>query len=407
MQIKNMKSYKIIVFPFIFLVVGFVFGWYYRPTTEAIVAKDTMAEARGADLTQFWRVWDILNQKHYSSASTTADKKIWGAIKGLAESYGDDYTEFMPPEESKEFNDSIKGKLEGVGMEVGKRNNIITVIAPIKGSPADKAGVLSGDKIIEIDGKKIDGFTVDQAVKLIRGPKGTKVTLTLYREGATELIKKEIVRDVINIPTLDKKIESGSRKKDDVFVIKLHSFNEQSATLFRQAIIEYEKSGLNKLIIDLRDNPGGYLESSVDMASFFIPKGKTVVVEDFGDKKVAKSILSLGHKLLDVSKHNIVVLVNGGSASASEILAGALKEHNVAKLVGVKTFGKGTVQELFQLAKNTSLKVTIAKWLTPNGINISLQGIEPDYKVEMTIDDINKGVDPQMKKALEIVRKPR
>jgi carboxyl-terminal processing protease len=238
-------------------------------------------------------------------------------------------------------------------------------------------------------------MTLDEAVFLIRGERGTPVTLTISREGQKQPLEIKIVRDNIQIPILD------TEKKDNgIFVIKLYNFSENSPDAFRNALREMISSGSDKLILDLRGNPGGYLEASVDMASWFLPPGKIVSIEDFGNSD-QENYRSRGY---DIFKNlPFVILVDEGSASASEILAGALQDYKIATLVGTKTFGKGSVQELVPITGDTSLKLTIARWLTPNGRSISEKGLEPDVEVKMTEEDRNAGKDPQMQKAIEIL----
>jgi len=283
-------------------------------------------------------------------------------------------------------------------MEIGKRDGVLTVIAPLKGTPAEKAGIKPGDKIIKINGKSTADFNTDQAVKLIRGKSGTAVKITISREGVGKLMDINVVRGNINIPTIKTEI------KGDVFVISLYSFSATSPSLFRNALRKFIESKKNKLILDLRGNPGGYLEAAVDMASWFLPAGKVVVTEDYGPNKEKIVHRSKGYNIFN-NNLKLVILVNGGSASASEILAGALQEYGIATLVGTKTFGKGSVQELINVTKNTSLKVTVAKWLTPNGISISKNGLTPDIKVGITEAQFKKGLDPQLNKAIEILSK--
>ena len=350
----------------------------------------------------FWKVWNTINDKFVTATTTSADTqdRIYGAIKGLASSQNDPYTVFFPPEENTAFKDDIAGNFQGVGMEIGIKNSILTVVAPIKGSPADIAGVKTGDQIIKIDGTSTSELTVDKAVKLIRGEKGTTVKIVFLREGSSQPLEKSIIRDVIDIPTLETKTTT------DVFTIKLFSFTAQSPDLFRNALRQFLESGDHKLIIDLRGNPGGYLDAAWDIASWFLPAGKTVVTEDFGGKGENNIYKSKGYDVLNKffgDNYKVVVLVDNGSASAAEILAGALKENNVAKLVGLKTFGKGSVQELVPITDDTSLKITIARWLTPSGHNLSHDGLDPDYKVEISQKDIDAKVDPQFNKAVEIL----
>ncbi|MDO8575480.1 MAG: S41 family peptidase [bacterium] len=409
-----LRKYKVSILVILFVGISFATGWFLNSAISANAKdSDPASITHGADMTPFWKAWDELQTKHVSSASTTVQDRVWGAIKGLAKSYNDDYTEFFPPTESKQFEDDIRGNLEGVGMEVGMKDGVITVVAPIKDSPADRAGVLSGDRIIKVNDKKTEGLGVDQAVSLIRGPKGTEVTLTIFREGVVTPIEKKIIRDVINIPTIKTELKKGTEtnangQRDasrDVFLIQLYSFNAQSPNLFRKALREFIDSGTNKLILDLRGNPGGYLEASTDMASFFLPADKVIVSEDFGGKAPNKEYKSAGYNIFDTSKLKMMILINGGSASASEILAGALRDHGVSLLLGTKSFGKGSVQELVKITPETSLKVTIARWLTPKGRNISKEGIMPDIEVKVTPEDISAKKDPQMDKALELLRK--
>jgi carboxyl-terminal processing protease len=321
-------------------------------------------------------------------------EKVWGAIKGLVEAYGDPYTVFMPPTEAKMFEEDISGNFSGVGMEVGEKEGIITVITPLKNTPADKAGINAGDQVVKIDDTATNGMTVDEAVRLIRGEEGTKVKLTIIPKDGEEPKEVSLTRAVITIPALETEL-----REDKIFVIKLYSFSAVSSSLFRDALREFIGAKTNKLIIDLRGNPGGYLDASIDMASFFLPSGKVVVKEDFGGDKEEKAYRSKGYNIFN-DNLKMVILVNGGSASASEILAGALQEHGVAKLVGEKTFGKGSVQELVNITPDTYLKVTVARWLTPNGRSISKEGLVPDYPVARGSDE---NVDPQMQKAVELL----
>lgn len=353
-----------------------------------------------ADLTDFWKAWNALEERyvvtHASSTAPTTKEKIWGAIQGLAASYGDPYTVFMPPEEAKLFQDDIAGNFEGVGMEIGTdKDGILTVIAPLKGTPAEKAGIRAGDTIISIDGKSTEGLSSDEAVKKIRGPKGTVVTLMLLREGKTFEVK--VTRDRINVPT----IENSLDRKSGVYTIALYSFTENSAQLFDAALAEFRTSGSKKLIVDVRGDPGGYLDQAVAIASRFLPKGTMVVTEDYQGKgsNVEHRSSGKGGVPDDVK---VAVLIDQGSASASEILAGALKDNNRATLIGTRSFGKGSVQELITIGEG-SLKVTIARWLTPSGRSIMGNGVDPDISVERTAEDFTAGKDPQKDRAIQFL----
>ncbi len=404
-------------------VIGVSYFIGFNSGSQAVVNENILSSVSNinegkpeqVDFSAFWRAWNILNQK-YAGTSTADQEKVYGAIEGLTASLGDPYTVFFPPKEAKIFASEIAGNFEGVGMEVGVKDGKLVVVAPIKDAPAEKAGVRAGDYIVKIDDTDSILMATDEAVVLIRGKAGTKVRLTLAREGSKNPIEISITRAQIDLPTVKTTTKNevagaaGSTdsgvglRKDGIFVISLYSFSANSANLFRNALKDFIDSGSHKLVIDLRGNPGGYLEAAVDMASWFLPSGEVVVREEFGKDKAEHEYRSKGYDIF-TDKLRVIILVDGGSASASEILAGALSENGVAKLVGTKTFGKGSVQELVQLTSDTSLKVTIAKWLTPKGHSISKQGITPDYVVPVTEEDIKNKKDPQMDKAVELLSK--
>ncbi len=372
---------------------------YLKDASINVINKE-IGKPTATDFSAFWKAWNILEQKYVATGkkgTTTDQDKVYGAIKGLTEAYGDPYTTFFPPKESEEFQNEISGNFEGIGMEVGLKDDVITVIAPLKNTPAFKAGIKPGDRILKINDTVTAGLGVDEAVSMIRGKKGTEVTLTVLSADAKEPKEIKVIRDVINIPTID-----TENRKDGVFVIHLYNFSQNSATLFRRALVEFADSKSNKLVIDLRGNPGGYLEAAIDMASWFLSGDKVVVQEDSGGHDEDVVYNSKGYNVFNKNL-KMVILVDGGSASASEILAGALQEHAVAKLVGTKTFGKGSVQELVSLTPNTSLKITIARWLTPNGVSISEQGLKPDIEIPLTAENTANGNDPQMNKAIELL----
>lgn len=381
-------------------ILGIYIGYNRKPESERIfsVINKEIPEEVIADFEPFWKVWNILSEKSIQFKDVSDQDRIWGAIEGLASSLNDPYTIFLPPEDNKTFNEEIAGSFEGIGAEIDIRDDILTVVAPLKNTPSFKSGLKAGDKILKIDDVITNDMSIDEAISLIRGQKGTTVTLTILRAEEKDTRQISIVRDKIDVPALETKLI-----EDNIFVISFYSFSEKATILFRNAMIEFLSSGSTKLIIDLRGNPGGYLDSAIDIASLFIDEGKPVVGESFGDGKETKIYRSHGPKLFNKDL-SLVVLVDEGSASASEILAGALKEYGVGVLVGEKTFGKGSVQELIKITPETSLKVTVANWLTPNGISISLQGLEPDIKVPYTNKDFEEGIDPQMNKAVEILK---
>ncbi len=409
---------------FLIFYTGFFLGEKKGGKIDTLSAlKNTELNSAEIDFSLFWKAWKLLDEKYIDNATSTeeiaksAQNRLWGAISGMTNSLGDPFTIFLPPEENEYFAIEISGSFEGVGMEIGSKDGELTVIAPLKNTPAYKAGILPGDKIIKIDDQPTINVLPEQAVKMIRGPKGSAVILTIFREGKMEPFEISITRDTIQIPTIDTEIKQSPSQGDgtqddqnserstleDIFIIRLYNFSEPSAFLFQQKLREFAESKTDKLILDLRGNPGGYLGASIDMASWFLPLGKPIVIEHYGDKKPNFIHRSRGYNVFN-GKLKMVVLIDQGSASASEILAGALQENGIAKLVGKNTFGKGSVQELVHMSDNTSLKITIAKWLTPNGNSISDGGLKPDYEVNRTLKDRDEGRDPQMEKAIEILR---
>lgn len=351
------------------------------------------------DLESFWKAWNALDahfvQTHASSSLPSPKERIFGAIEGLADSYGDPYTVFMPPEEAKQFEENISGSFAGVGMEIGMKDGFLTVIAPLKGTPAEAAGIKAGDQIALINGEPTDGMSVETAVSKIRGPAGTGVDLTLIRDGKP--LKVHVVRALIEVPETDDSLDPAT----GVYRIALYQFTANSTLLFDRAFDRFKASGSRKLVLDLRSNPGGYLEAAVDIASHFLPNGAPVVIEDFDGKEKNSVHASKGYGDLPGGT-KMVVLIDRGSASASEILAGALQDAGAATVIGTKSFGKGSVQTLLDL-HGGALKVTIARWITPNGHWIMGNGIVPDIEVPYTEADAEAKRDPQMLRAVEFL----
>jgi carboxyl-terminal processing protease len=403
-----------LIFLIIFLVsISFSLGMYLPgrnavikkiATTEALYSGKVLGKYSGIvpdnisediNFNLYWKVWDALKSNHVERADIKDKELFYGSLKGLAGSLGDPYTIYMDPKESQDFSDEIKGSFEGIGAEISMKNDVITVVAPLDDSPAAKAGIRAGDKILAIDKNSTVGFTVAEAVNKIRGEKDTPVTLTIAREGVDQIFDLNVTRGTIQLKSVK------TEEKDGYFIIRVTSFSDDTVALFNEAADSALRANPKGIILDLRNNPGGYLESAIQMASQWIDEG-VIVSEQFSDKS-KKDYPAVGKaKLKD---YPTVVLVNQGSASAAEIVSGALKDHNKAKLVGKKTFGKGSVQTIQNFSDGSSLKVTIAKWLTPNGVNINSAGIEPDYDVELSIDDAKANNDPQMEKAIEILKK--
>lgn len=390
-------------------------GFYYGSVHEqeygnnASTVPPRVEAADNVNLDLFWETWSKLDEKFVppnpgtstDAVDETSDQeRVYGAISGMTASLGDPYTVFLPPTENEVFEGNIQGEFGGVGMEVGKRDGTLTVISPLEGTPAKEAGLQPGDRIVAINGTTTQRMSVQKAVQLIRGEVGTDVTLTILSEGDNETDDVAITRDTIQVPTIDTSRQSGA------FVISLYNFSAQSAQLFEQALEEFRESGEDDLVIDLRGNAGGFLEAAVEVASHFIDEGKVIVQENYGGKRDSRVHRSRGFGTVPDST-DVVMLVNGGSASASEIVAGALRDHEVAEVVGTQTFGKGSVQELVELDGDTSLKVTVARWLTPNGTSISDGGITPDVEIEPVESDGQSqqedGVDQQLEQAIQLI----
>lgn len=398
---------KFIVFFFVLIILGaFGLGFYFGkiqilPTPPTGIINTELGQPEKIDFSLFWEAWRVLEKNYIDSEKIDYRKMLYGAISGLVDSLKDPYTVFLPPEDAKIFKEDVSGEFQGVGMEIGMKNGELTVIAPLEGTPADRAGLRAGDKIIKIDDLFTRGIIIDEAVKLIRGPRGTEVVLTIFREGWSETKEFKIVREIIEIPSIKWEVLASN---ENIAYIKIYHFSEAARSAFWQAATEILNSRAQKIILDLRNNPGGYLEVAQDIAGWFLEKGQIVTIEDFGGKEEKKEYKSKGPSQL--LSYPLVILINGGSASGSEILAGALQDNRGIKLIGEKSFGKGSVQELKEL-KEGSMKITIARWLTPKGNLITDKGLEPDIIVKITEEDYNEGRDPQLDKAIEIEKELR
>jgi len=351
-------------------------------------------EMDGVDLGLFWDTWNMLEQNYVDKGKLIDKDLFYGALRGMVESVGDPYTIFMDPTTLNEFNEDMAGSFEGIGAEIGKKDDIITVVAPLAGMPAEKAGLKSGDMIIEIDGESTAGLNVMEAVKKIRGPKDSTVILTIARKGEESLLKIEITRGVIVIKSVKYEL-----LENNIFVITVSNFNDDTDALFNEAVNEALLKNPKGIILDMRNNPGGYLDMAVNMAGNWIDND-VVVVEDYG---LGAKVNHKSFNRASLKSIPTVVLVNQGSASAAEIVAGALQDNDFATIVGEKTFGKGSVQVLKPLADGSAIKITTAKWMTPKGRSINDLGIEPDVVVEYTLKDFEAKKDPQKDKAIEIL----
>ncbi len=390
-----MKRYKFFLFVVgvSLIIASFSSGFFLGKST----VKCRVCPPENVDFSLFWEAWNQVHQKFVDHKKLEVQKMIYGAISGMLKSLDDPYTVFFEPRDSKVFSEDISGKFEGVGMEIGIVKGELQVITPLEGSPAQKAGLLAGDKIVKIDGKPSLNISVEEAVKLIRGSRGTEVTLTIAREGWEDTRDFTIKRNVIEIPSLKWEI-----KDEDIAYIRLYHFTQLASYDFNKASKEILKSPAKRIILDLRNNPGGYLEVARNIAGWFLRDGDLVAIEDFGGKQPAEEYRTRGRG--SFYDYPIVCLINKGTASGAEILAGALRDDRNVILIGEKSFGKGSVQELVRLSDGSSLKITVAKWLTPKGKSISEVGLEPDIKVEMTEEDYKEGRDPQLQKAIEVIK---
>lgn len=393
-----------------FLVAGFWGGIFFEKYRASILDLDIGGlrpiinqgqeerQPSPVDFSLFWEVWGKIHREYVDKEELDTQEMVYGAIEGMVKAVGDPFTNFLKPEISEKFREEISGSFSGVGIEIGIRKNQLTVIAPLKNTPAYRAGVEAGDKIIKIDDKDTAGITLREAVSLIRGERGSKVILTMAREGLDEPKEISIIRDKIKIPTIELSFIGENQR---IAHIEIYTFNNNVDSDFRDAAKKILASNADRIILDIRNNPGGLLDSAIYISSWFLEKDSTVVIEKLGSGKEsalkAKNIGSLKHL-------PVVIIVNKGSASASEILAGALQDNRGIQIIGEKTFGKGSVQMLYELDGKSSLKVTIAKWLTPNGRSINDDGIQPNIEVERTSEDMDNDKDPQLDKAIEIIK---
>lgn len=405
-----MQRQRFILIVSVLLALGVGFGGgYFVNKHQSVTTADTIvtgvtnqdgSKTDAVDFSLFWQVWDKLHEQFVDKDKLDAQKLVYGAITGMVAAAGDPYTVFFEPVDSKKFQEEVSGAFSGVGMEIGKRNNVITVITPIKDSPAMRGGVKTGDVVVKIDGVATDTMSVDEAVSHIRGTKGTTVKLTLARAGMSDLIELSLVRDTIRVPALDWKMLDNK-----IAYIQLYEFNGNLDDDFSAAAKQITEAGAQRIILDLRNNPGGLLDSAVNVAGWMLKSGSLVVQERYSTGQTDQLRANGNARLAGLPT---VVLINGGSASAAEILAGALHDDRSIGLVGEKSFGKGSVQQLVDFFNGSSLKVTVAKWLTPNGVSISDTGIAPTDSVTMDPKDFaakgweigTVGKDPQLDKAL-------
>lgn len=419
---RDKPSYGMYYIMLAMLAVSFVSGYYFnelvsarkniisRPgifgaegngttTVEIIADRNTIPSklSKKVDFNLFWQTWDYI-QSNYVDTGVTDPQLFYGSLEGMVASLGDPYSVYFEPELSKKFQQEISGSFDGIGAEIGLKNDTITIISPLSGGPAQKAGLKAGDSIISIDGKETKDISLDYAVELIRGPKGTSVTLVIFRKGEANTRSFSVKREKVGIESVEWSLLPG-----DIIDLKLKYFNEDTLNDFRDSVNEFMAKKPKGIILDMRNNPGGLLSTAIEITSFWVGGKDNIVIERGRDGQYIGERANNSNAILkDIPT---IVLINKGSASGSEILAGALQDLKLAQLVGETSFGKGSVQDLRELSDGSSIKLTIAKWFTPLGREINEKGIDPDIKVELTDEDWNNDKDPQMDKAIELLTK--
>jgi len=390
--LKKVQLNPLILAAIIIAVAGSSF--YAGDASGSLVSLPFLKPVHKADFSSLNDIYALM-QRNFDGQIDN-QKAVDGAKAGLVAAGGDPYTVFLDAKSAKELSDDLTGKLSGIGAEIGIKNNILTIIAPIADTPAAAAGLKSGDLIAKINNEDTSGMTVDTAVSKIRGDAGTKVTLKIVRTGTPQAFDVTITRANITVPSVKSSLKNGN-----VAYINITRFSPDTADLVDKAATDLKAQGATRVVLDLRNDPGGYLDAGVSVASQFLDTGKTVVSERTGGKTTNTLTASSGGKFKGLPT---IVLINAGSASASEIVAGALHDNKAAQLVGEKSFGKGSVQEIKDLPDGAQLKVTVAHWYTPAGVNINKEGIKPDVEAALTPDDFNAGRDPQLDKALELLK---
>ena len=372
-------------------------GFIFEPTSFKVInQKDRPYDV---DYNLLWDTIDIVNDK-FIDKPIDQKKVLYGAIHGAVAAAGDEYTQYYDPEEFKDFQTQLSGSFQGIGAEIDRKNSEIVIISPIEGSPAERAGLRPNDIIVAVNGESTADWSAEKTAKTIRGPSGTEVKLMIYRDSESRNFEVTIKREVIK--SVSVKLETKDQNGKKIAVITVSRFGDDTQVLFKKAVSDAKAQNVAGVILDLRNDPGGYLDTAIDMSSYWLPKDDLVVTEAHSDG-VKDEYKSQGFGQFQGIK--TIVLINQGSASASEIVAGALRDHNVATLLGEKSFGKGSVQELIDLPDGSAVKVTVAKWITPNGRNLNKDGLVPDIEVKFSDDDIKNQNDSQMNRALEEVAK--
>lgn len=384
MKNKFLKFLPVILFIIGSFLVGYGVGANNNPN---VITNTEKGKPREIDFSMFWEVWNYID-KDYVSKNPDQNSMFYGALSGMVDSLKDPYTTFLNPEESKALEEDLSGSFGGIGVEIEGQKGQLIVISAIDGSPAQKSGIKSQDIIVKIDDKDVNDYSYNEAINKIRGDIGSIVKITVYRQSSDQFLDFNIERKLI-----DDKSVSYEFKNNNILYLRIKQFGEDTFDLTQKALEEARNKNITKVVLDLRDNPGGYFETGINVASLFLKDGSVVVKEQNRDGNTKEYKTSYLAKL---SEGEIIVLLNSGSASAAEIVAGALKDNGRAQILGQKSYGKGTVQELKKLSDGSELKITVAKWLTPNGSTIDKEGIKPDIDVENT-----DGRDQQLQKALD------
>lgn len=393
LSFKHMKiSSKIVCL--VFVLISFISGFYYHEYLFQEHYERAYSD-ENIDLSILKKTLDQIYLNYVNPDQIDLEKMTYGAAAGMVDALGDPYTEFFDPEGAESLQESISGKFEGIGLQIGVREKQLTAIAPIKGTPADKSGIRPGDKIIFIDKKPTSNLSANEAVEIIRGPKGTKVVLTILRDNNN--FDVEIIRDVINVPSVE-----WEMLDNEIALLGIYHFTNSTGQDFRKAVFEIINSNAKGVIIDLRSNPGGLVNQAIEVAGWLLNRNDLVMIER-GRNEIENEYRANGSGSL--MNYPTIILINEGTASASEILAGALKDNRNLLIIGEKSYGKGTVQKLITLSNGLILKVTTAEWLTPNKIVINENGITPDIEIELTLEDYEQEKDPQLEKAIEEIIK--
>lgn len=395
------KFNKFLKFLFVGTVVITIFGAgflsgrvSYGGNTLANIKNINLGKPDEVDFSLFWKVYNQVN-KDYVGASKSQDL-IYGSISGMVAALGDPYSMFLTPQEAASFSQDLSGQFEGIGAEITQQNNKLIIVSPLDKSPAQKSGLLPKDEILKIDGADASTLSFQQALDKIRGKAGTSVTLTIQRQDFATPKDFKITREKITVASVE-----WEMKDNNIAYIKIRQFGDDTTDLIKKAAEEVSSKKPKGIILDLRNDPGGYLTTSIDVSSLFINPG-VVVYEQGKDGKKEQFNTTLSQLLKD---YKLVVLINEGSASASEIVAGAIQDTGRGEILGTKSFGKGSVQNYEEFSDKSALRLTVAYWLTPNGRKINGEGIKPDIEIKRTDEDIANGKDPQLDKAIEEVNK--